>query len=357
MFHNGPTRKHTHIALARSQTGIAALAVILVLLLSISAMTLYSANTGILEQKVSANDYRSKKLAEAADAGLDHAMAWLMSNQATWIVDPTDSDFEIDETSISTTIGNYAIDIDLRRPIADRRKTTITATATESGVSTAVNAVNRIEALQNKVIAMPPTTPLMINGCLANTTGNPEINNTITGGEEIVSSQAGPPCVDPGHFNKPPSSSYPAPDIEYSGFTGTAWENTFGISLSEMEDLAAIDSDIYWVTGGSNWTPPLDPLGSVASPVIVIFNNCQKFNAFTGPVTGIVYYSTPCPNPSDSAGWGSVTVNGSVIFEGDVAKINANAVLEFDPSYVAGFANKTTGVKNRIPGSWIDKTN
>lgn len=340
-----------HGIACRSQGGIAALAVILVLLFSISGITLYAANTGILEQKVSINDYRGTQLSETADAGLDFALSWIGLYQPSWVVDPDDNDFEVDTTSITPTINSsYVVQIQLRRSVAEPRKVTITATARDAALPNR-SAVSRTTIVQNDAVGGSPDTPLLVNGNVTNVTGNPDLTNN-EGGDEIVTS--GPVGgTDIGHFSDP--SNIPTQDVNYTeaAFTGSAWDRVFGIPLSEMQALAALDSDIHWVTQSSAWHPPSDPLGSATNPVIVIIKECIQING-NGEIYGIVYFEGPCVGGGGAAGWGGTIIHGSVIFEGDVDGLNANAAIDYDDDYIKAFAKKTRGVKNRIPGSWID---
>lgn len=326
------------------QRGVATLIIILILLFSITGITLYAAQSGIMEQRVAANDYRSKQLQEATDAGLDFALSWLTTYQPIWTT--YSASLERDSGSIFTTVGNYTVSVILERPVADPKKVTIMATAVEAG-NPNLRASSQTTIVQKKLIGGDPLAPLMINGCLGGVTGTPRATNE-TSGNEIVTSQPNPgdTCVDPGHLIDPD----PPLTVGDNAFTGSAWDNVFGVSQADMQALAAIDPDVYWITQTTPWTPPSNPLGTVANPAIVIMTGCAKFNG-TSVVYGIVYYSTACTSP----GWGNVDIYGSVVFEGSVSSLNANSLVTYDPSYLAGFNKKNRGVQNRAPGTWIDR--
>ncbi|MGV6826834.1 MAG: PilX N-terminal domain-containing pilus assembly protein [bacterium] len=68
------SRKNRKNFLITKQRGVAALVTTVVLLLVITLITLYTANTMVFEQKVSANFYRSQQALVAAQAGLDEAI-------------------------------------------------------------------------------------------------------------------------------------------------------------------------------------------------------------------------------------------------------------------------------------------
>ena len=61
----------------RYQRGVATLAVALLLLFLVTIVTLYTANTSVMEQKVSANQYRADQAFSAANAALDYGIARL----------------------------------------------------------------------------------------------------------------------------------------------------------------------------------------------------------------------------------------------------------------------------------------
>jgi hypothetical protein len=74
-------RQTTHLALARPgarrQRGVATLVVVMVLFFVVAMVAAYTSRNLIFEQKTSANQYRSSIAFEAADAGVDWALAML----------------------------------------------------------------------------------------------------------------------------------------------------------------------------------------------------------------------------------------------------------------------------------------
>lgn len=345
------------------QAGVATLVVIIILLFSISGLSFYAANTGILEQKISINDYRAKQLSEASDAGLDVGVSWLTNHSPNWIVDTDNAGYEKHSGTINTVFPNgLSANVVLRRLVNAPEKVTLIATAMESA-GTSTSAVSRTEVLQNKLVSSYPNTPLMINGCLSGVTGNPSVDNQDgdddgdgdnddSGAYDIVSSQNAA-CVNPGHLN---SASDPA-QVQGNAFTGTAWDRVFGLTQAEMEALAAQqsilpigDRSIHWITDSSPWHTDLGSTDSPIQSVIVVFTSCPKINGGT-TIVGIAYFVGPC----SSGGWGGGKVFGTVIMEGDMTSMNANTSLVYDDKFVAGFFNNTSGIRARIPGSWIDQ--
>ena len=69
------------------QRGVAVLAVGVIVLILATIITLSAANVGVLEQRISGNEYRSKRAFETAHAGIDFAQMYLEENKkelSTW---------------------------------------------------------------------------------------------------------------------------------------------------------------------------------------------------------------------------------------------------------------------------------
>lgn len=327
------------------QSGVATLVVVLVLLFSISGLTLYAANTGILEQKISGNDYRARQLSDAAEAGIEFTVAWLAGNTPTWVTDPDDADYEVagDDLTVDTANGFNAT-IQLRRSVAARERVTLTSVATQTGGGSAPTSTSRVTILQYKLIKSQPDTPLMINGSLTNVNGSPTIGNTSSTAEIVTSQSAA--SVEQGNF-----TSTTGFDVQGDAFDGSAWDRTFGVSKAQMQAMSNVEgSGVYWITQSTPWSTNLGSLGSPAQSVIAVFTNCAKINGGT-QIVGIVYYSGSC----SGNGWGGANIYGSIIVDGDIDSMNSNTNLAFDASYVNGLLDQTIGVKSRVPGTWIDQ--
>ncbi|MDO9371045.1 MAG: pilus assembly PilX N-terminal domain-containing protein, partial [Gammaproteobacteria bacterium] len=63
------------LSIIHGERGVATLITSLALLLAITLLTFAAARVGIMEQRISANDYRAKQGFEAAQAGIEFAIA------------------------------------------------------------------------------------------------------------------------------------------------------------------------------------------------------------------------------------------------------------------------------------------
>jgi len=66
-----------HASPPRRQQGVASLLVALVLLVATTLMVLFTARSAFMEQRISGNEIRAKQAMQAAQAGLDYALAYL----------------------------------------------------------------------------------------------------------------------------------------------------------------------------------------------------------------------------------------------------------------------------------------
>jgi Tfp pilus assembly protein PilX len=77
----------------RRQAGMATLGATVILLVLVSAIALYTSRTVLFEQRISGNDFRSRQAFEAAESGLQIALAYIGSNggedkDSNGVIDP-----------------------------------------------------------------------------------------------------------------------------------------------------------------------------------------------------------------------------------------------------------------------------
>ncbi len=353
---------------ADRQRGSATLVVALILLIVTSMITLYGARSSLMEQRISSNDYRASRLAEVADAGIDHGIAWLAtnSNNVAWLVEtaaPYNVGYERSQNTLSADLGSdHGASVFFRRPTDDSRRMQVVSTANEKdadGNPTGVARTSTTEVIMKMLVAKQPVTALTVDGCMSNIVGTPSASNIdMVDGPLIATSQdlsSTPGCIDTGHLNNKvgdqplTANSY----IDEAFPAGTLWDTTFGITKAEMQAMAAVqaasipsvaDRTIIWYNGTTKWQTNV---GSATKPAILVISNCAALGAV---IYGIVYYEGTC---SDQ-GWGNSTVYGSIIGDGSILKLNANADIEFSKAYLDPLKNQSFGVSARVPGSWMD---
>jgi hypothetical protein len=165
------------------------MATALVLLLLITMVSFYTSRTVTLEQKISANDFRSRQAFEAADSGVQIAMAYMSGGpdrDDDGVLDPV---FDTDGDGIGDSNTNT---------FADGSSVTVTMTGAVPNVNiqsvglsddrTAGRTINA-QAAQLQVLPSSPNNPLTTRGDLvvngSATVYNPEGNTTIWSGADV----------------------------------------------------------------------------------------------------------------------------------------------------------------------------
>ena len=334
------------------------LIVSMVILFLFTLITLYANKGSIFEQMTSANQYRYDAAYEAAQGGMDYAIAWLSTAgnpssaawTAAWQSNSTYSPYnQTNATSIpAQTFGNYTATIKLWRNSAYPNLVEIDSTSSGEATATVKQIVNVLVVNFN----VPSISPLMVNGCISGVTGTPVLTGMDSTGTSIQTSQPAS-CIDSAH-------------LQFSGllstnaFTGTAWDYVFGISKSEMAMIAAnqpsgaTGGPIYYYSDATVGTYSPSSLGTSANPVMLIFDiSSGSCPTISGGVTiyGIVY----CGQGMQMQGWGGSTVYGSVITDTAITQYTANANISSDANAnnTSSYSN-TTPIISKLSGSWRD---
>lgn len=402
----------------RPTQGFAVLVTIIVMALVMGIIALTASRTGIMEHKIAGNDIRAREAQEAAQAGLEHAISWAANNTVNsgtpiTITVPV-TGFSSGETYTSTVVLTRLVNsIQVSSRSQANSDNTIFAEA-----QTQIKQVTK----QLFAPGAPTPPPWVLAGCVTTApTGTPDaFVLSSTGSTAISGTSAAPSCMQQGHLgvstwsdannngvqdsgevgwedtnhngvqdsgeNRP---STPFNTAVFSGCPATncTWNHAFDMALSEAKATATTaghvfnssipcgapaigQPSIYIVNNGgpingadisgscSGTGVTSSTIGTPGKPIVLIIPSsagCPKFN---GGITiyGIVYYETPTACASN--GWGGATVYGSVLWEGNVDKPNANSkFIEVDYEKL-GDLNEVFGVGvdsvTSIPGTWKD---
>jgi hypothetical protein len=307
-------------------------------------LTLSSVRIGIIEQRIANNELRAKEAQQAAQAGLDYALARIAQ------------DDNIDTPPPVTATGDATYDIVLTE--RERGNEICVLSRAIARGDDSIEAV-ATECFQQQRLLKIGTgvghAPLVLNGCLDGVTGNPDIYpRDCEGADEdctsiAITSSAEMACLDSGHLD------LHGGDIEDDAFTGSAWDQVFDISKDEFKAIADTgDPQFRWINSSSNWH---QSLGSATEPVYLVFSaaaDCPKLNG-NPTIYGIVYFENAAA--CRSQGWGGATVYGSVVFDGALKKLMANSRLyHWSRAGSDGERANLNRVRSasRIPGSWRD---
>jgi len=409
------------------QKGAVTVFLALILMIAMTMMALTAGKYAYVEQQTAGADYRAQEAAEATTAGLEWAIAWLDDdNQCDNCVIGTPLDLEgalvanVDMPNIAYDEGDQdaatgtgyvynpmvtltkANDLAVGFTLVQSTLDTVTGN-TESGVT--ITGSEQVYITQWNQFLTPAganAPPIVVNGCLVNTTGNPTVYPTAAGPAILTVETATPvdwtdpnapddSCLDPGHMDVllcggdmcaigEDGDPVIGSDLEnfLTGIDLTlnphpqAWNHLFEISLPKAKQMAA---EAGQSTDNKNNVTELQPTNSdyvpfihysgsnplnVATygtpefPVVVIISHedCPQFNG-GATIYGVLYYEDPLHMCN---GMGGATVIGSGVFEGDAVKLNANT--EFYPGGQHSSANVGgplfTEHAARIPGTWRD---
>lgn len=342
----------TSVRSASSQRGALTLLLGLLLLMGSTILTLSSVRVGIMEQRIANNERRGMEAQQAAQAGLEYALAMLGQGN-----DPKGSGPSMNSNGHGNDFTyNITIETD------DKPGCTEVTSLAEAGSDPSIHAV-AIECFQLRRLLSrnfaSDRPPLVVDGCLSGVTGTPKIYPAECDyGEDCerisLASSALMTCLNDGHLDLEPG------DMRASAFeSGDSWNYTFQISKDEFQERANStgNTQFHWVTvapNGNNWK---EPLGSPEVPAYLVFAKSAGCVNVKANIYGIVYFEHDnAKAPCDANGWGNIEVYGSVVFAGDLIKLNANTEFHDWTGTGGGELDDLDPVlsASRIPGSWRD---
>jgi Tfp pilus assembly protein PilX len=401
-----------NLHLKARQQGAATLIVVMVLAIVMAVVSMTTARTGLMEQKIAGNDLRAREAQEAAEAGLEYGVAWAKKNLITNTVTCSSGSLPAGcPSALSTVTGSSTGESYSYTLTYTKGTNAIKVAASAHGVNdSSIAATSEAFVIQISKELFDPRAktppPWTLAGCITTAaTGNPDTFVLHSTNDAVISgTSSSAACLPQGHldvgtwndtnengvmdygeyladsttFNKGTFTGCPS--------TNCAWNMAFKMSLQDTKNMAAAAGHTYTGSipcGPAASSPSIylvnnsgpfngadisgsctgtgvdsDTIGAPSQPVILIIPStagCPKFN---GGVTiyGIIYYesTTACA----SQGWGGATVYGSVIWEGNIEKPNANSVFIEVDYEDNGDLNTVFNIgiddAARIPGTWKD---
>lgn len=348
----------------------------LVITIIISIITLYGASSVQSNQRVMANSLREKQSFEAAESGIEYAIAHIKENGTTIVVDDDSNGF-IDAYSNALTtnvvLGNGSeYSFVYSNPTAsnfDIIQVSSTGLSDDDSVSrTITQLLLKLSYLENG----PPAGFIARNNINLSgnvTIANTETGNTIWAGGAVT--LGGSAATDGGSGISSDrwglNSDVTQNDSNLSSLTGDEYfENFFGMTKATAKASANIS---YTDTGNINYSAILDgvvgqviwidhtgggearlsgnsTIGSPTQPVILIIDGNFQANGVT-TIYGAVYVAQDWNN----SGGGTLDIYGSAITEGSFSGVGTPNVI-FSQNILDRASNLADYVK--IPGSWRD---
>jgi hypothetical protein len=321
------------------------------LLLGAMILTLGVVRLGVTEQRIANTELRAAEAQQAAQAGLDYALAWLGRNQ--WRPDRA-----LPTPPMIPGSGDhlYRTRLEVIEQSDCLRVSAWANADSDSDIRALASECVRQSSLLGQAFKLEAP-PLVIAGCLSGVTGAPRIDARRCDDpaadpscqDIAIWSSASMDCLDISRFDL---SSH---QVRAGAFTGTAWEALFTIDKDDFRRLATEQPTTFrWISSMSELE---GTLGSATSPVVVAIDRSLGCPSFSGHHTlyGILYVEHD--GGCDLRGWGATTIYGTAVFESAVDGINANTRLRHWT--LAGEADAWEGIDpvrsaQRIPGSWRD---
>ena len=345
----------------------------LLVLIAVTLLSIYSAKTAVVEQRISANEYRTLEVGQAASAGLDYGLIWIgtTGNTVSWTpgTDPSCNGTFDEHGSLSAPNINAANSdafnltiVFCRNTAVDNSVIQVASTATSSSNTSLIKTVRvYTRAKQGPVSPGFIQAPLTLSGCLSNVNGNPAIW-PFPGGIALETKVSSQPCINQGSLSYDGNGAVtPGGHLDASiPDPQDMWNYVFTLTRAEIQALAAEEviagvpdtqRNFVWVTDSG---PFHISYGSPTHFSVVVFDavaNCPKING--GPILyGVVFIDSDCPAAN---GFGGAEFHGSVVVNGLINKLNANTEFHAD-SEVAALVGPTfpDGFAPREIGTWSD---
>lgn len=348
-------RSNSH---GKFQKGIGVLFIVVMLAFLVGIVAVIVTRTDVQESAISGNDIRAREAHEAAQAGVEYALGWLNKKTIMPVFGGSEISCPGDGAcpSLAPVIGatsGESYSLNLRFVLSDTDATLVRVISNASNPDHASARVEVSVRLVPLLSVFPP--PLVINGGLEVVLGNPAIDTGNPPATAILTNGS-VDSVKTGNFNI--TSSLPLGPVVSNPFLN-AWSRFFtkplGQAVSEAEAAASVypappsAETLFYYWDSSDIIK--NNYGSADRPVVIIIpaTHCPDIRGGV-VIYGIIYFTGACSNQ----GWGNAEIYGSVIAEGSISKLNANAVLHGLGSASGGVGGDYLDYAVPIPGTWKD---
>ncbi len=336
----------------RKQQGVATLMTSLILLFSITMMSLFSAQVNVIETQIAANDYRSKMAYEAAQGGLEAAIATLQSveNRAFFhdSVGIEGADGFIDSAEIiqpGVTLANGTrYHISYANPIRHDTSLIVITVTGYSDDNTAIRTITQTIQLLPLPINIPRS-GLLVGGNKVDIPHPPAIQAICD--SDFVAQPRYATIQDNHELNGESAGS------------GSLFEKSFNTSRAVLRNRASIincsncsnshfsgmGGGITWIEGDTRITGS-GTIGTADKPILLIVNGNLTM-AGNNTYNGLIYVT----GNHDVEG-GVSNVNGAILVE----KHHSTAgvlCINYNPAILNNIG-KAVGPLGKVAGSWRD---
>jgi Tfp pilus assembly protein PilX len=373
------------------QTGAATILIAIFLLLTMTVLVIFTANTAVLEQRMSANEVRAKTAAAAAQAGLERALGYLQSggnSVSTTFSENGDSVFRARFVAVGTPLVECPVNPNAvlsLPPPANTRNLLVYSCGWSDDLSARKMASVQVRA--GPALARSPSFPLVARGAV-NTNGRARVFNffedmTIwTGSDVNITGNPGNTFVRNPLLTTAPNPADPLPaepancgihtnyvcttdmnkiggdvldnDVSLGNLTRAEYfEQFMGLPKADFRNFAIerdtsnlsdIAGQVTWIEGDVTSLPT--PLGSRDNPVVLVVNGDLTL-AGNNVFHGVLYVT------GDLITRGTPRFYGSTIVEGQLNAASGTPYFIYDPE-AKRIAREETGRRTGLSGTWRD---
>jgi Tfp pilus assembly protein PilX len=355
--------------------GTTVLVLTAMLLLSATLIVIFAGNYSQMQSKITSNQYRGQQAFQAAQAGLEFGLAYLIQNSSTILATPSGGyilPFSNASTTNVTLSNNSKYSIVYTNPIANNYNLIlITSTGTsDDGTSTRVvseefYAGSDLIAYGSYALVSKGTLSMSGNTTVTNT----QTNNTLEAGGSVAGN--GNFKTITGNGTSSTSGNYSA-DIQQNV---TSLANTANADLFSgyfgMTEAQYISKAAHTYTNASNYATTLNGLtgttvyinqtsgsanfsgsatiGTPSSPVLIVIDgNLNISGNFT--LYGFIFVNGASSTTTNLSG--NITIIGGVATTDNVSA-SGNLNVTYNNAVLNGVQSSTSYFA-RVPGAWKD---
>lgn len=358
----------------RAQSGMATIAVALILLFGISVITLFANRVALFDIRMSSNQYSATTAFQAAEAGLEKVLASMqdMSWRNTYMQDSSFTNNNKPTLQESLSGSGSAYKVTIERVHNNNLLLKLVSLGCSDGCSpcndTCPSKAKVVQYVRFKpYLSGAPSAPMTAKGNIQ-TGGNADIINqdptttglTVHAGGSNVQVGSATLTTLPG---TPPEASIAKSDptlsslsddqffMEFFGDTKDNVKNSADLRINCNgtcnTELSGHTGKLIYVTGNTQISSNLT-IGSPTAPVVLIVDGELKI---TGNVQihGIVYCTAIV---WDNTGMGTVNIYGGAVAEGNFTG-NGTPTITYDTTVLKKL-NKEMGRYAKVLGTWRD---
>jgi Tfp pilus assembly protein PilX len=328
--------------MTNQHNGAATLIITAMLLIATTLIVIFASQATMMQQKISANQYRNMQAYYAAEAGLEFGINYLNQNSNTILANPVGGfvNYGSADTNLTnvTLANNAKYSVVYTNPIANNYLllNVISTGTSDDGTSTRVVRQQVYGGISSLAAAMTTKGNVTSSG-----------NVTITGSTGI---DAGGTMTQSGSNNI--SSVIQNDSVLNNLSTDALFLKIFGVNKAQMQAQSNFYSTttglVYSNLVGKNWINTnvilsgTITMGTISNPILLVVNG--NFIA-SGSITiyGVLYVTGSTISSGTNNFYGSLISEGAIIMSGTIAAYNSSLINSF-----------TTHNYAKIPGSWID---